>query len=74
MDSSAIKTEPGLRDRDRFNDDAYMADARPSYKSWKKKYRKMRISFDQRMRESEELHSLEQKAIQTAKRLAIENE
>lgn len=51
-----------------------MADARPSYKSWKKKYRKMRITFDQRMRESEDLHALEQKAMRTAKRLAVEND
>jgi hypothetical protein len=72
MDYAAIKTEPGLRDR--MLGDAHMADARPSYKSWKKKYRKMRITFDQRMRESEELHMLEQKAMRTAKRLAIENE
>ncbi|KAJ8121376.1 hypothetical protein O1611_g10120 [Lasiodiplodia mahajangana] len=72
MDHSGIKTEPGLRDR--LHDDAQMADARPSYKSWKKKYRKMRITFDQRMRESEDLHALEQKAMRTAKRLAIEND
>ncbi|KAI0417161.1 IEC3 subunit of the Ino80 complex, chromatin re-modelling-domain-containing protein [Xylaria grammica] len=72
MDHSGIKTEPGLRDR--FHDDAQMTDARPSYKSWKKKYRKMRITFDQRMRESEDLHALEQKAMRTAKRLAIEND
>ncbi|KAI1816307.1 hypothetical protein GGS20DRAFT_249712 [Poronia punctata] len=72
MDHSTIKTEPGLRDR--LDDDAHMPDARPSYKSWKKKYRKMRIVFDQRMRESEELHSLELKAIKTSKRLAIEND
>jgi hypothetical protein len=72
MDNSTIKTEPGLRDR--HDEDAQMADARPSYKSWKKKYRKMRITFDQRMRESEELHALELKAIQTSKRLAVQNE
>ncbi|KAI1425056.1 IEC3 subunit of the Ino80 complex, chromatin re-modelling-domain-containing protein [Xylaria sp. FL1777] len=72
MDHSGIKTEPGLRDR--IHDDAQMADTRPSYKSWKKKYRKMRITFDQRMRESEDLHALEQKAMRTAKRLAIEND
>ncbi|KAI5922750.1 IEC3 subunit of the Ino80 complex, chromatin re-modelling-domain-containing protein [Camillea tinctor] len=51
-----------------------MAEPRPSYKSWKKKYRKMRIKFDQRMQESEDLHKLEQKAMRTAKRLAIEND
>ncbi|KAI1273761.1 IEC3 subunit of the Ino80 complex, chromatin re-modelling-domain-containing protein [Xylaria sp. FL0933] len=72
MDHSGIKTEPGLRDR--MHDDAQMTEARPSYKSWKKKYRKMRITFDQRMRESEDLHALEQKAMRTAKRLAIEND
>ncbi|TGJ78589.1 hypothetical protein E0Z10_g10174 [Xylaria hypoxylon] len=72
MDHSGIKTEPGLRDR--LHEDAQMADTRPSYKSWKKKYRKMRITFDHRMRESEDLHALEQKAIRTAKRLATEND
>ncbi|KAI0471425.1 IEC3 subunit of the Ino80 complex, chromatin re-modelling-domain-containing protein [Xylaria cf. heliscus] len=72
MDHAGVKTEPDLRDR--THDDAHMPDARPSYKSWKKKYRKMRITFDQRMRESEDLHSLEQKAMRTAKRLAIEND
>ncbi|KAI0438872.1 IEC3 subunit of the Ino80 complex, chromatin re-modelling-domain-containing protein [Xylaria telfairii] len=72
MDHSGIKTEPDVRDR--THEDAHMADTRPSYKSWKKKYRKMRITFDQRMRESEDLHSLELKAMRTAKRLAIEND
>ncbi|KAH7026422.1 IEC3 subunit of the Ino80 complex, chromatin re-modelling-domain-containing protein [Microdochium trichocladiopsis] len=51
-----------------------MADARPSYKSWKKKYRKMRIQFDVHLEQSEELHKLEQKAIRTMKRLAVEND
>ncbi|KAJ3551360.1 hypothetical protein NPX13_g11381 [Xylaria arbuscula] len=72
MDHSGIKTEPGLRDSTKY--DEQMPDARPSYKSWKKKYRKMRITFDQRMRESEDLHTLELKAMHTAKRLAIEND
>ncbi|GAP89573.1 hypothetical protein SAMD00023353_3800940 [Rosellinia necatrix] len=72
MDYSGIKSEPGLRDR--THEDAQMANARPSYKSWKKKYRKMRIKFDQKMGDSEELHALEQKAMRTAKRLAIEND
>lgn len=44
------------------------------YKSWKKKYRKMRIVFDQKMHECEELHKQEAKAASTVKRLAIENE
>ncbi|KAI1262733.1 hypothetical protein F5Y18DRAFT_397139 [Xylariaceae sp. FL1019] len=70
----SIKAEPGLL-RDRLHDHhPQIIDARPSYKSWKKKYRKMRITFDNRMRESEELHSIEQRAIRTAKRIAIEND
>ncbi|KAH9900191.1 IEC3 subunit of the Ino80 complex, chromatin re-modelling-domain-containing protein [Xylariomycetidae sp. FL2044] len=59
---------------DRVQDDLQMTDARPPYKSWKKKYRKMRLKFDQRMQESEDLHKLEQKAMDTAKRLAVEND
>ncbi|KAI0012280.1 hypothetical protein F4779DRAFT_569073 [Xylariaceae sp. FL0662B] len=72
MDRTAIKPEPGTRDNDRS--DLRMADTRPSYKSWKKKYRKMRIKFDQQMHDIESLHKLEQKAMRTAKRLAIEND
>ncbi|KAI0472654.1 IEC3 subunit of the Ino80 complex, chromatin re-modelling-domain-containing protein [Xylariaceae sp. FL0804] len=68
---TSIKHESNVRD---IPEDLPMADARPSYKSWKKKYRKMRIKFDQRMQESEDLHKLEQKAMRTAKRLAIEND
>ncbi|KAJ6437168.1 IEC3 subunit of the ino80 complex, chromatin re-modelling domain-containing protein [Purpureocillium lavendulum] len=44
------------------------------YKSWKKKYRKMRIVFDQKMQQSEELHKREDKASATVKRLAVEND
>lgn len=72
MDDRLIKAEPGLRDQS--HEDAQMADSKPSYKSWKKKYRKMRLQFDQRMQQSEELHRLEQKAIRTAKRLTTHNE
>ncbi|KAK8116240.1 hypothetical protein PG984_012742 [Apiospora sp. TS-2023a] len=72
MDDTSIKAEPGYRDRSL--DDSDRADAKPSYKSWKKKYRKMRLQFDNRMQQSEDLHQLEQKALQTAKRLAIEND
>lgn len=51
------------------------SERRPAgYKSWKKKYRKMRIVFDQKMHECEELHKQEAKAASTVKRLAIENE
>ncbi|KAK1828169.1 IEC3 subunit of the Ino80 complex, chromatin re-modelling-domain-containing protein [Podospora conica] len=51
-----------------------MADDKPTYRSWKKKYRKMRIKFDQKMHEGEELHKLEQKALATARRLAIQKD
>ncbi|OTB09186.1 hypothetical protein M426DRAFT_18560 [Hypoxylon sp. CI-4A] len=61
-------------DKDGDHADMQMTDARPSYRSWKKKYRKMRIKFDQQMQEIETLHKLEQKAMRTAKRLAIEND
>lgn len=62
MDGSPIKAEEA-------------ADHRKSgYKSWKKKYRKMRIVFDQKMQEGEELHKKEDKASATVKRLAVENE
>jgi hypothetical protein len=54
--------------------DVRMADDKPTYRSWKKKYRKMRIMFDQKMHEGEELHRLEQKALATAKRLAVQKE
>jgi hypothetical protein len=54
--------------------DTRMADDKPTYRSWKKKYRKMRIVFDQKMHEGEELHKLEQKALETARRLAISKE
>lgn len=44
------------------------------YKSWKKKYRKMRIVFDRQMQSGEELHKKEAKAAAIVKRLAVENE
>ncbi|KAK3394877.1 IEC3 subunit of the Ino80 complex, chromatin re-modelling-domain-containing protein [Podospora didyma] len=54
--------------------DTRMADDKPTYRSWKKKYRKMRIVFDQKMHEGEELHRLEQKALATAHRLAVQKD
>ncbi|KAM0333239.1 hypothetical protein ACHAQA_001899 [Verticillium albo-atrum] len=56
------------------SEDTRMADSKPTYKSWKKKYRKMRITFDQKMHDGEELHKQEQKALAMAKRIAIEND
>ncbi|KHN96532.1 uncharacterized protein MAM_05475 [Metarhizium album ARSEF 1941] len=62
MDGSPVKTEGS-------------ADHRKSgYKSWKKKYRKMRILFDQKMQEGEDLHKQEDRASATVKRLAVEND
>lgn len=54
--------------------DVRMADARPTYKSWKKKYRKMRINFDNLQAQNEELYQLEQRALARTKQLAIQNE
>ncbi|KAM0555125.1 hypothetical protein ACHAPJ_006476 [Fusarium lateritium] len=61
MDESPVKTEGGTRHR-------------AGYKSWKKKYRKMRIVFDQKMHDGEELHKQEDKAAALVKRLAVEND
>lgn len=44
------------------------------YKSFKKKYRKMRITFEHKMQESEDIVKQEARARDTVKRLAIENE
>jgi len=49
-------------------------DVKPTYKSFKKKYRKMRIKFDEKMRQSNDWYVEEQRAIGTAKRLAQEND
>lgn len=54
--------------------DNNMVHSKPSYRSWKKKYRKMRVVFEGKMREGENLYKLEQKALETANRLAVENE
>ncbi|KAJ4133421.1 hypothetical protein NW768_005005 [Fusarium equiseti] len=61
MDESPVKTEGATRHR-------------AGYKSWKKKYRKMRIVFDQKMHDGEELHKQEDKAAALVKRLAVEND
>ncbi|XDG04061.1 hypothetical protein ABKA04_003676 [Annulohypoxylon sp. FPYF3050] len=61
-------------DKEADHGDMSMGDTKPSYKSWKKKYHKMRIKFDQQEQEIGNLHKLEQKAMRTAKRLAIEND
>lgn len=54
--------------------DVRMADAKPTYKSWKKKYRKSRIKFDALQAANEELYQLEQKTLLQTKRIAVQNE
>ncbi|KAM0127989.1 hypothetical protein ACHAO1_009226 [Botrytis cinerea] len=46
----------------------------PPYKSFRKKYRKMRIKFDEAMRQNNHLFMEEQLADETAKKLAREND
>jgi hypothetical protein len=72
-EESASKRDGDIKAED-VGGDAKMTDAKPTYKSWKKKYRKMRIIFDQKMHEGEELHKLEQRALETARRLAVQKE
>ncbi|KAH7325800.1 IEC3 subunit of the Ino80 complex, chromatin re-modelling-domain-containing protein [Stachybotrys elegans] len=62
MADSPVKVEDGGAER------------KAGYKSWKKKYRKMRIVFEQKMHDGEDLHKQEAKAMATVKRLAVENE
>ncbi|KAJ2901712.1 hypothetical protein MKZ38_001522 [Zalerion maritima] len=74
MDIDDSKTDPDPR-LDEMGDDTKMdEEPKPRYKSWKKKYRKMRMVYDAKVYESEELHKKELKAIETAKRIAIEND
>ncbi|KAG0652258.1 hypothetical protein D0Z07_1166 [Hyphodiscus hymeniophilus] len=47
-------------------------DAKPTYKSFKKKYRKMRVKFDEVMKESNNLCTAGHQAKETSARLAIE--
>lgn len=54
--------------------DGRITEPKPTYKSWKKKYRKMRIKFDQLQAQNEELYQMEQKALKKTKQLAIYNE
>ncbi|KAF4120008.1 Conserved hypothetical, protein [Geosmithia morbida] len=65
MADTPIKTDDGA---------AVAARKSSGYKSWKKKYRKMRIAFEQRMHDGDEIFKQEAKAIATVKRLAVEND
>lgn len=44
------------------------------YRSWKKKFYKLRVDFDVSMEVNEKLHKEETNALQTTKRLAVEIE
>ncbi|KAL0942414.1 uncharacterized protein CTRU02_200300 [Colletotrichum truncatum] len=63
-----------VKDEHEDSDDGRVGEGKSTYKSWKKKYRKMRITFDQKMHDCEDLHRQESKALATAKRIAIEND
>ncbi|KAL2071680.1 hypothetical protein VTL71DRAFT_12915 [Oculimacula yallundae] len=78
MDGNGDDTLVEDQDTTMVNDEAATeqnpADAKPTYKSFKKKYRKMKIKFDEAMRNSNELYIQEQLAIKKAKQLTQENE
>lgn len=50
------------------------ADSKATFKSYKKKFRKMKMKFDEAMRQSNENYLLEQRGIETARRIAIQND
>jgi hypothetical protein len=68
------RPDRGVKTEDDSHDSRIMPDSKPSYRSWKKKYRKMRVIFERKMQDGEALYKLEQKALETTKRLAVENE
>ncbi|CAD6505201.1 BgTH12-00695 [Blumeria graminis f. sp. triticale] len=53
---------------------AQNASPQPTYRSFKKKFRKIKLKFDEIMLQNKELYFDEQRAIQTAKRLALQND
>ncbi|KAK4164464.1 IEC3 subunit of the Ino80 complex, chromatin re-modelling-domain-containing protein [Cladorrhinum sp. PSN259] len=70
---SRKRADVDVKDEDDNSADADLK-MKPSYRSWKKKYRKMRVVFDEKMQENDNLHKLEQKALATARRLAIQKD
>lgn len=54
--------------------DLQVPDVKPKYKSWRKKYRKMKHKFDDVMKESNNLFKDEQKLENLSKRLQEQNE
>jgi hypothetical protein len=59
---------------DAGDDDRVAVDERPKYRSWKKKWRKLKMVFDQKMGDAERLWDQERKAEAIIKRIAMENE
>ncbi|KAI6784116.1 uncharacterized protein J7T54_004662 [Emericellopsis cladophorae] len=51
-----------------------VAPRKAGYKSWKKKYRKMRIGFEETMQQGDDIFKEEAKAAATVKRIAVEND
>ncbi|KAK8244050.1 IEC3 subunit of the Ino80 complex, chromatin re-modelling-domain-containing protein [Phyllosticta capitalensis] len=72
-ESSHMREDPSLPRPPPVNETTDAA-ARPAFKSWRKKYRKMRMRFDERMRESNSLFREEQKATALVKRLQEQND
>ncbi|KAI9824635.1 MAG: hypothetical protein M1819_000836 [Sarea resinae] len=60
----------GTMDMDQYDGSS----RQPVYKSYKKKYRKMRHLFEEKMKESNALFKEEQKAMETARRLQEKND
>jgi hypothetical protein len=68
------KGDGNVKVEDAPGDVVKSVEAKPTYRSFKKKYRKMRMMFDQKMQEGENLYKVEEQALRTARRLAVENE
>ena len=73
-DDETIPNEDATIHNDDFASDSDADPHRPRYRSWKKKWRKLRVTFDHKMHEAEVLWTQEQKAKATIKRIAVENE
>ncbi|KKA28630.1 hypothetical protein TD95_001883 [Thielaviopsis punctulata] len=74
MSSSEIRRKPTDDDAISAPEAKTSTEFKTTYRSWKKKYRKMKARFDQVSRESRELYTNEMHAVETIKRIAIEND
>lgn len=54
--------------------DAEARQSRPRYKSWRKKYRKIRAHFDKELKDNMSMYRMEQKLEGIAQRLQEQNE